>query len=839
MKRKAMNMARFCKKISLVLIVVLVCLFGTLFPVSSLAEDITLPEEFYGNITVNGVAASVGTVIVAKIGGEEKGSFTTTEAGIYGGSGTFDPRLVVSGEEADIRQVITFWVNGSKADQTAIYEPGESRELNLTAWVYPLQPGDAQITKALDYLREAQQTNGNIGGFSVSGWVVMAIAAAGEDPNSWNADGDSIVDYLIDKASVSLDENKATDWERSILAIVATGNNPRNFGGIDYVDKLLAFYDGSQIGSDELLNDDFWGILALAAIGEDQTIIEASKNFIVNNQNSDGGWGMTVGGASDADNTAAAVSALITAGMSPDSQIITDALIYLKGQQQNDGGFVSEGMTNSAVDSWVINAIVDAGQSPVADEWKESGKNPVEHLLSLQDTDGAFKWTATQRSKPEWMTAYALLALMGKSWPKDTTPPTISNLTPSSGASITDNRPTIRANYADAVSGINKATATLRLDGDDVTTSATVTTSRISYTASGLSTGTHSVTVRVSDKAGNEATRSWSFKVVADDGGNGGGGGADDEDYDQITMSLFGDTIRIDIDEDGEIQETVEAISDDGKLTVIIEDGTVALSADGEPLDRLEIEVDRNPPPVPGNVQIIGRAYDFDPDGATFDPPLILIYEYNDSDIPEDADEADFIVSYWDKDDEEWIELDDFTVNPQTNIITAEVSHFTTFAILAQLVPTETIVTPQPADFSVSDLTAQPAAVQPGEPVTISVLVTNTGGSEGNYTVFLEINGVKEAEQSLTIVAGSSKTVTFSVSRVEPGTYSVAVEGLSTSFTVLVPQSEPPAPSSPTGTVAEAPATPTNWPLIGGIIGGVIVVGLIIFFFVRRRAYYY
>jgi len=47
----------------------------------------------------------------------------------------------------------------------------------------------------------------------------------------------------------------------------------------------------------------------------------------------------------------------------------------------------------------------------------------------------------------------------------------------------------------------------------------------------------------------------------------------------------------------------------------------------------------------------------------------------------------------------------------------------------------------------------------------------------------------------------------------------------------LVPEPAPPAPAPPPE-VAE----PINWPLVGGIIARVIVVGLLIFFLVRRRA---
>jgi hypothetical protein len=405
------------KRIGIVVAVTLAYLV-TLLPLTASA-DITLPEEFYGDITINSVAAPVGTVIVAKIEGVERGSFVTTEAGKYGGPETFDSRLVVAGEEDEVGETITFWVNGALAKQTAIYEPGESKELDLSAPAYPLDVGDIQIVKALDYLRQAQEADGRIGAFVTSAWAVMAIAAAGEDPDDWTNGGDSIVDYLRNNAD-KLDVDKATDWERSILAIMAADKDPRDFGGVDYVDTLLEFYDGSQMGDAGMLNDDFWGILALVAVDEDEEIIADMKDFVISNQNTDGGWGWTVGGNSDADNTAAAVSALVAAGESSGSETITDALDYLKSQQQSNGGITSEGNTNSGVNSWVIIAINDVSQDPIGEQWRKSGNNPVDYLLSLQDTDGAFKWSATQRSNPEWMTAYAIPALLGKSWITDT-----------------------------------------------------------------------------------------------------------------------------------------------------------------------------------------------------------------------------------------------------------------------------------------------------------------------------------------------------------------------------------------------------------------------------------
>ena len=66
-----MNKGRFFNKLGLVLTAVLACLLGFMLPAASVSADITQPEEFYGDIVINGVAAPVGTVVVAKISGVE------------------------------------------------------------------------------------------------------------------------------------------------------------------------------------------------------------------------------------------------------------------------------------------------------------------------------------------------------------------------------------------------------------------------------------------------------------------------------------------------------------------------------------------------------------------------------------------------------------------------------------------------------------------------------------------------------------------------------------------------------------------------------------------------
>ncbi|MBI2052347.1 MAG: hypothetical protein HYT38_01540 [Candidatus Sungbacteria bacterium] len=117
------------KRISIkVLIVPLVFL---ILPLAVFAQVPQLPHIFYGDITINGSPAPVGTVIVAKIGGVEKGRIVTTQSGKYGGPGVYDSKLLVQGDITGSPE-ITFTVTGVPATSTVSFESGKVEQLNLS-----------------------------------------------------------------------------------------------------------------------------------------------------------------------------------------------------------------------------------------------------------------------------------------------------------------------------------------------------------------------------------------------------------------------------------------------------------------------------------------------------------------------------------------------------------------------------------------------------------------------------------------------------------------------------------------------------------------------------------
>ncbi|HWQ66381.1 MAG TPA: hypothetical protein VN372_05880 [Methanospirillum sp.] len=123
-----------------------IILLSIIFLIGSVSAIPPLPYEFYGNITINGTPAASGTIIVAKLGEIEVGNITITEPGVYGGSGTFDKRLVVNGDEKKIGEYISFWAGGMQSSQKVKLWAGESQRLDLTFAPGSAGSIDASIT---------------------------------------------------------------------------------------------------------------------------------------------------------------------------------------------------------------------------------------------------------------------------------------------------------------------------------------------------------------------------------------------------------------------------------------------------------------------------------------------------------------------------------------------------------------------------------------------------------------------------------------------------------------------------------------------------------------------
>ena len=247
----------------------------------------------------------------------------------------------------------------------------------------------------------------------------------------------------------------------------------------------------------------------------------------------------------------------------------------------------------------------------------------------------------------------------------------------------------------------------------------------------------------------------------------------------------------------GEFTEEVTVESEDGTVEITIEEGTIGKTEEGEPLEEITITWEPEPPAPPSDINVIGFSYDLGPDGATFDPPISITFTYDPADIPEGVAEEDLAVAFWDEDAGEWVVLEDFTVDPASNNITASVSHFSYFNVVAL---------GEPAELTASGLTISPAEAHVGEAIYISVTVTNAGDLTGSQDMVLQIDNVVADFERVTLTGHATEKVTFSFIKGAAGTYKISINGLVDSLTVKPARTEPEIITAPTPAPAPAPA---------------------------------
>jgi len=320
---------------------------------------------------------------------------------------------------------------------------------------------DSGVSKAVTYLQAKQDTTtGQITGGSTgdaSPWAAIAFASNSIDPVTVKNGLNSLLDYLLNAHPTT--SSAATEWEKWILAITASKQNPYNFGGVNYVTTLKSstYYTNGQFGDATTATDDWFGILALISAGVDKVdpVLTNSLSFILVHQNTDGGFGYAITAGSDGNDTAAAIQALVAAKNYGVTNAKLDGAIsraktYFLTTQDKSGGFLYD--TNpwtTAPDSdsttWALMALnvlglKDSTQATNAKTW----------LLTQQASDGGFtacnQWdpntgACTGYASNSTTTSHALIALSGSGWittifdPATVSPTPISSLTPTPSSS--------------------------------------------------------------------------------------------------------------------------------------------------------------------------------------------------------------------------------------------------------------------------------------------------------------------------------------------------------------------------------------------------------------------
>ena len=165
---------------------------------------------------------------------------------------------------------------------------------------------------AKTWLLSTQNKNGGYGSSAdadssvgMTGWAMLGMESAGLNPLDNRRAGNTPVDYLR-RNIVSI--SSTGDLERTIIALVGAGKDPRAFAGRDLVGELRDRQnrDGSY---QQQVNLTAYAILAMKAGGVEKSKLQKPAKWLRKAQNKNGGWGSVDGASSEPDSTGAVLQA--------------------------------------------------------------------------------------------------------------------------------------------------------------------------------------------------------------------------------------------------------------------------------------------------------------------------------------------------------------------------------------------------------------------------------------------------------------------------------------------------------------------------------------------------
>lgn len=250
-------------------------------------------------------------------------------------------------------------------------------------------------------------------GSETTDWYALAIARVGIGDN-YPGYLEAVTQYVKQKYQEPdrLSANKATEWHRIALAMLAAGGDPSNIDGINLI--IDGIYDKSSVSlGKQGINGWIWALITLDSVGyvdlegDQYYSREEMLGEILVEQNSDGGFSLS-SSRSDADITAMAITALATYYNDQNTyrytqnktgklvtkniaQVVDEALGALSEMQDADGGFSSSGTSNAESCAQVLIALGAMNKNPKTDRQFIKNNNTVlDALLRYQTADGGF-----------------------------------------------------------------------------------------------------------------------------------------------------------------------------------------------------------------------------------------------------------------------------------------------------------------------------------------------------------------------------------------------------------------------------------------------------------------
>jgi hypothetical protein len=194
------------------------------------------------------------------------------------------------------------------------------------------------------------------------------------------------------------------------MAVVAAGENPEQFAGLNLMDKVQGYYSATlgAFGDPTNVWHQAMAILGLAAAGEPVPVTATATLRTL--QQANGGWGYSAAwDLATADNTALAMQALAAAGEPLSSTAMVSATAFLRATQDTAGGW-----DNANTTAFAIQGLVAAGEDVQASKWRRGGRTPVAALEDYQKPDGPFRFGMADSA---FATRQAVPALLGLAFP--------------------------------------------------------------------------------------------------------------------------------------------------------------------------------------------------------------------------------------------------------------------------------------------------------------------------------------------------------------------------------------------------------------------------------------
>jgi len=292
-----------------------------------------------------------------------------------------------------------------------------------------------------------------------------------------------------------------------------------------------------------------------------------------------------------------------------------------------------------------------------------------------------------------------------------------------------------------------------------------------------------------------------------------------------LEVDILGNTGIVEIGDDGTLAESLTLSDASGNFTLTIDSGTKVTGSSGVQLSQIQLTIAEESIVVPDDIVILSPIYSLT--GYTrgmeltriiFDPFAMLSIRYNPEDLPENAF-LPFIATY--TDDEGLVRLQP---PPDSTIGIGEakalIYHASLFVAATEVAPPPP---PLPARFEASNLTINPRQAQLGQPVIISLTITNEGALTGSFELHLIIDGIVRMVTEVTLGGQDSETLTFELSNLAAGQHQVKIAGLTEQFQVVM---------------ATTPPTEEgfNWSLIDISVGTALVIGVLGLYFIIRRS---